>query len=76
MANTPPALQALYDKAYAMYTERYTHTDDEDGELITYRPMSICSHREMDEIFSQCDNWDDILKLMRESIGKPGLRGK
>lgn len=58
-----------YDEAYARYTERFEHTEIEDGESITYRPESICNHKELDEIFQMSNSLAEALTTMRERVG-------
>lgn len=67
-----------YEEANRRYTERYTHVDREIDpltglqEVAEYRPLSICTSSEMDEIFAVSDDWDTVLEAMRARIGTPG----
>lgn len=65
------------EQAFKAYTERYTHTDIETDDAgvtlpITYRPMSICNNREMDEILVSSTSMDEVLTKMRDKIGQAG----
>lgn len=70
------AINKTYEEAYARYTIKYTHTDIEKnakGEFVyvTYRPMAVCDHKTLDQIFKAFDTWPQILKAMRSCVGQP-----
>lgn len=69
MAKNTKGTRFTYTEAYEKYTEKFTRTETIGGKEETFRPQSVCNHKELDEIFARCTTWDQILHAMRERVG-------